>query len=374
MKILVVGAGLSGCTVARLLHERGHDVRIIEKSGRIGGLCVTNINEYGLKYEPFGARTFHTRDQKIIDFITRFDSFNGYRHLKKMIIDGRIFPFPIHKEAIEGFKDSEIIFNELESRPKEIDKTNFETACISVFGKTLYNYFIGNYTEKMWGMPPKNLTAEWAGKRLELRNDGSEGVFANQWQGLPCNGYSFLLEKISKDIPVTLVCSKFNENDYDIVISTAPIDETMGFVFGRLPYRSFEFYYKNDESWEDETCGTINLPQHDTYIRKCNFKILHKQESAHNIIQYQKPIAADKNHVSMYPVNTPENNSIFDSYLKEICKTKNTVPVGRLATYRYLDMDKAVSYAFDSIGLIENYLEMSPEQRYNEITKIRSKY
>jgi UDP-galactopyranose mutase len=229
MKILIIGAGLSGCTIARLLKDKKHDVSIIEKENHIGGLCITRINEDGLKYEPFGAKTFHTKNPGIKTFITQFDDFNGYIHRKGMIINNKLFPFPLTKNAINNFEERDKIFQELENRPKEIDKTNFETACISIFGRILYSYFIENYTSKMWGINPKNLTVEWAPKRLELREDENDELFRDQWQGLPKRGYSFLLKNMIKDIPVMLNTTTFNPDDYDIIVSSAPIDEIFNF-------------------------------------------------------------------------------------------------------------------------------------------------
>lgn len=374
MKILIVGAGLSGCSLARLLKNKGHNVSVIEKQNRIGGLCVTEVNEDGLKYEPFGARTFHSKNPRIVNFISGFDEFNGYAHRKGMIINEKLFPFPITRETISNFKEEKLIADELKNRPGEIDQTNFETACISIFGKTLYGYFIENYTRKMWGIDPEQLTAEWAPKRLELRKDDTEGLFYNQWQGLPRKGYTALLSKMIEGIPLRLNTSSFSDNDYDVVVSSAPIDESMGLKFGRLTYRSLRFDYARNEFWEKDDYGTINLPQHQKYIRKCNFKILHKQESRHNFIQFQEPVAADNGQVPMYPVNTKVSEAIFDKYLKDACKTKNICPLGRLGLFKYLDMDKAVETAFDMVTVVENYLTLNHQDRYQKIKSVRESY
>ena len=373
MKILIIGTGLSGATLARLLVEEGSNVSLIEKEGYAGGLCITRVNEDGLKYEPFGARTFHTSDAKTRQFVTRFDDFNGYTHRKGMIINGKLFPFPITMEAINGFEDKEQILKELEQRPKTIDKTNFETAAISIFGKTLYGYFIENYTRKMWGCDPRNLTADWAPKRLEVSEDNHDELFHNQWQGLPKNGYSFLLEKMIEGIPVRFNTRNFDSKLYDVVVSSAPIDQIMDFKYGKLQYRSLKFEYKRDESWERNDYGTINLPQHPKYIRKCNFNVLHKVESSHNWIQYQEPIAADNENVPMYPVNTKENEDIFDKYLRKICET-NICPIGRLGLFKYLDMDKAVMHAFEMAPLVVKYQKLTPDERFNRIQEIVKKY
>lgn len=374
MKILIVGTGLSGCALAKLLTDRRHDVSLIEKRNYMGGLCITRVRKDGQKYEPFGARTFHSSNPKIIGFITRFGEFNGYTHRKGMIINGRLVAFPITLRAIEDFEDRDKIFAELKNRPEEIDKTNFETACISMFGETLYNYFIRNYTAKMWGTDPVNLTSEWAPKRLELRQDTRDELFRSQWQGLPRRGYSILLKKMIQGLPLKLKTQHYNADQYDMVVSAAPIDETMNFKYGKLQYRSMKFSYKTDEPWGNDLYGTINLPQHPKYIRKCNFQVLHKQHMINNHIQYQEPVEASEGKVPMYPINTDANNQNFDKYLREICDTKNVCPLGRLGLFKYLDMDKAVEVAFDMVEVVENFRDMTPPDRYDKITAIRERY
>lgn len=373
MRILVVGAGLSGATIARLLTDAGYSVSMIEKKGFPGGLCITRVNRDGLKYEPFGARTFHTNKEHVKEFVTRFDKFNGYTHYKGVIIDSMLFPFPMTKEALNDLPDNDQILEELANRPKAVDKTNFETAAISIVGKTLYRYFIENYSKKMWGCEPRDLTADWAPKRLEFREDGRTECFLNQWQGLPVNGYSYLIKKMIDEIPVKYRTSHYNQNDYDLVISTAPIDLLFEYKYGRLQYRSMRYTYVRDEHWEKDTYGTINLPQHPKYIRKCNFKVLYKADSPHNWIQYQEPLAADDKLMPMYPVNTKENDAIFDQYLKEICAT-NICPLGRLGLFKYLDMDKAVLHAFEMLPVVVEYLSLNPEARYQKIKEIIKRF
>lgn len=372
MKILIIGAGLSGCSLARMLKDRGHDIKIVEKKKIIGGLCVTDTNMHGIKYEQYGARTFHSNNKRVIGFAKKFASFNNYIHMKGMVINNKLFPFPLTKDAINGFDDKDKIFKELENLDGKVDKTNFETTCLSVFGKTLYEYFIKNYTQKMWGIKPKELTAEWAPKRLELRDNDKDGVFAGEWQGLPEDGYSEWIAKMIKGIPIILNTTNYETGAYDVVVNTAPIDETMNYNLGRLEYRSLLFHYFQDEEWEDNNYGTINLPQHEKYIRKCNFKILHQQtEIEHNLIQYQEPVRFDKQNQPMYPVNTEANDSLYDTYLLKVCKSKNICPHGRLGLFKYLDMDEAISTSFSMVNVIENYLKLSPKQRYHHIQKIR---
>jgi len=308
-----------------------------------------------------------------------FDNFNGYTHRKGMIIDKKLLPFPITRKAIKRLKEKEVIFKELENRPNEIDKTNFETACISIFGKTLYNLFIKNYTEKMWGIKPSKLNADWAPKRLELGDESDDRVFKNTFQGLPSNGYSYWLEKMVEDIPIMFNCHVYYPEYYDLVISTQPINEMVDKNLGKLKYRSMTYSYGCSQitknNWECNKYGTINLPQHPTFIRKCNFSVLHKQKvSFKNIIQFQEPCKHNSKNVPMYPISTNKNEEVFDKYLKEVCNINNVIPHGRLGLYKYLDMDKSIEISFDMVDLVESYSTMTPIDRYNKLKEIRNKY
>lgn len=151
-KIIVIGAGLSGCAVARLLADRGHDVRLLEQKAEIGGLCLTRISPNGFKYEPFGAHTFHTGDARVRKFVTRFGPFNDYVHRKGIILHGKLFPFPLPPSVFGALPEAARIRRELARRPASVDMTNFETACRSRFGATLYRLFIANYTARI-GVP-----------------------------------------------------------------------------------------------------------------------------------------------------------------------------------------------------------------------------
>jgi UDP-galactopyranose mutase len=369
-----VGAGLSGCAMARLLKDKGHDVLLLEKKAFVGGLCITRVDRDGIKFEPFGARTFHSKNPRVIDFVTRFDEFNDYVHRKGMIINQRLLPFPISTKSLSRFVEHDQIVTELSNRPAKVDDRNFETACISIFGLTLYRYFVENYTRTMWGIEPRELTADWAPKRLEFREDDNDELFRGQWQGLPRKGYSYLLENMVKDIPIKFSTTEYTAVDYDVVVCSAPIDAVLGYKYGRLPYRSIRFHYQYDEHWENERYGTINLPQDPRFIRKCNFKILHQQECSLNRVQYQEPIAAVNGNMPMYPINTRENDALFDRYLEAICGTDNICPLGRLGLFKYLDMDKAVEVAFDMVDVVETYRTMTVDERYSQIREIRRRY
>lgn len=225
----------------------------------------------------------------------------------------------------------------------------------------------------MWGIDPKELTADWAPKRLELR-DKEGDLFEGQWQGLPVDGYSKLIENMLEGIAVKLKTAYFDHKNFDVVAYSGPIDSILDYKFCKLKYRSLKFDYACDETWEKDEYGTINLPQHQYFIRKCNFKILHKQDSKHNFIQYQEPIEADKTYIPMYPINTDDNDKVFNLYLKKICSDGNICPIGRLGLFKYLDMDKAVEVAFDMVEIIEGYPYLENSDKIKRISMIRAAY
>jgi len=375
MKIKIMGAGLTGCSLARMLADAGHDVVMHEQLPVIGGLCRTEVNPDGLLFEPCGARTFHTSISHVWDFVKKFATFNGYIHHKGTIVNGMVLSFPISMHVIEMLPQRRQIEGELAKRPDKPDTTNFETYSVSVFGPTLYRLFIENYTRKMWGIEPRQLAASWAPKRLELREGEGDELFAGQWQGLPVGGYTVFLENMVAGIRSVMSSTDAGAAGFDIVVSSAPIDALLNYRFGKLPYRSLRFDYARDGPWEDERYGTINLPGAETkYIRKANFKILHQQRSEHNYIQYQEPIAYNGTNIPMYPINTPENDVLFDRYLKEVVKSPKLIPTGRLGLYKYLDMDKAVAVSFKLASLIEEYPGLDAKSRHARIAAMLAKF
>ncbi len=369
MRILVVGAGLTGCSLARLMKDKGHTVSMIEKEPHIGGLCYTETNSNGIMYEPYGGHAFHTKDNRVKDLVLRFSDFNSYKHNKGIIINSILYHFPLSKETILMMEDNKQIIKELEERPEIPDLTNFETYAISQFGKTLYKLFIYNYSKKMWDLEPKELTTEYIKNRIELKNSNTY-IFEDKFQGLPLQGYTVLLGNMVHDISIELNTCEFEESLYDLVLFSGRIDELLKFKFGKLEFRSLIYDYVENEDWENENYGTINLPQHPKYIRKVNFKIMHQQEINKSLIQYQEPVAADENFPPLYPIYTKENLELFNKYLIEACKSERIVPIGRLGLYKYLEMGQAISLAMNMIPVIEKWKELNPEDRYFEIKNL----
>ena len=363
MKVAVIGAGLSGCTIARLLKDRGHDVVIFEKHDRLGGLCATATHGVRI-YQLFGPHIFHTDNESVIKFVSRFSQFNDYVHHKGTCVDGKIVPYPISYETINMLNEKEQILKEISSLPKDRDMANFETFVTSMIGKTLYEKFIKNYTTKFWGAPAETLAADWVTRRIEIRQDNSMGYFKSEWQGLPVDGYTKMLENMTEGIEVRYNAgvSNYEHLSCDLVVSSIPIDELLHFRFGRLTYRGFRFVVNFQETqWENKRYGCINYPDNDTaYIRKTNFSLCYKDaDNPPYIIGYDYPDKKSR----MYPLYNSANKSILNEYLLHLVKIKNLISIGRLGLFRYYDMDDAVRWCIDNAGAIENYPNLDPEKR-----------
>ena len=293
MRVLIVGAGLTGCSLGRLMKNKEHSVFIKEKEDHIGGLCYTKKSPNGLLYEPYGGHAFHTKDSRIKEFVIKFSDFNNYKHKKGIIINGILRHFPLSKKTIREMEDSEQILKELEELPNNPDLSNFETYSVSKFGTTLYRLFIYNYSKKMWGLEPKELSTEYILNRIELTDSNSQ-MFEDDFQGLPVNGYTEFLRNMIQEIPLELNTSEFDESLYDLILYSGRIDELFNFNFGNLEYRSLRFDYKDNDIWENENYGSINLPQHAKFIRKVNFKVMYQKKTDKSWIQFQEPLPFKK--------------------------------------------------------------------------------
>ena len=369
MRVLIIGAGLTGCTLARLLKDKHYNVSIKEKENYIGGLCHTTTSPNGILYEPYGGHAFHTNDHRVKEFVLKFTEFNTYRHTKGIFINGILRPFPLSRKSILEMEESKQILKELEELPKVPDLSNFETYAISKFGSTLYGLFIYNYSKKMWDIEPKELTTEYIRNRIKL-NDSDNHIFEDDFQGLPVNGYTEFFNQMIHGIPIEFNNSVFDEDSSDLILFSGRIDELLKYKFGKLHFRSLRFYHKENDSWENEKYGSINLPQHEKYIRKVNPKIMHQMKTNESWIQYQESIPLNNMTKPLYPINIKRNIKLFDVYLKEACKSEKIIPVGRLGLYKYLEMGQAFSLAMNMVPIIEDWKKLKPKNRYLEIKKL----
>lgn len=218
----------------------------------------------------------------------------------------------------------------------------------------------------MWGIEPRELTPEYIHNRIKLNNSDNQ-LFEDNFQGLPINGYTELLSSMINGIPLKLNSTDFDESVSDLILYSGRIDELLNFKYGNLEHRSLNFDYVEKEKWENPQYGSINLPQHEKYIRKVNFKVYYQVNLENNWIQYQEPVSFNENNLPLYPIYTKRNIALFDKYLIEACRSEKIIPVGRLGLYKYMEMSQAISLAMNIVPLIEVWKELSPKKRYFEI-------
>jgi len=366
MNIAIVGAGLTGCTLGYLLSKRKHNITIFEKERWIGGMCKTMYLK-GLKYEHSG-HIFHTNKKEIVDFIKQFCEIRSFKHYVGSKVRDEIYPFPICKRTIDLHPKKEKILGELRKLPEEPRTDDFEVAIISMVGKTLYKDFVKNYTEKMWGMSPKELPAEMAFKRISP-NDKDESYFKDKYQFYPLPDYNFLLSQMVKG------CTVFTNEEYkkvfddyfDLIIFTNSIDEVIE-KKEKLEYRSIEIIPEIvNQKYFHKNYGTVNYPNDEDLLRITEYKKINGQESDNTLITKEYP--SDK--YKQYPVNTEKNEELFNKYLKEICKSKNKFVFGRLGLYKYFNMGECIEMCINNIDFIENYLKMKPQEKYEKYCELR---
>lgn len=356
MRIAIIGAGLTGCTAARLMADRGHQITMFEEQSRIGGLCATG--RLGpVDYCLHGPHVVHTDNAAVKEFFLRFAQFNGYTHFKATFVDGQYLPYPVSYQTIDRLPQREQIRFELSVRPRELDTDNFEACVISMMGPTLYEMFIRNYTQKLWGVAPRQLDAEWAPRRIEIRTDNSQGYFGTEWQGLPVGGFSLMLQRMIEGIPVRLNCAiaTFQEAldlNVDLVISTMPLDRLLSYRHGRLVYRGIRQEVAVEESWPDDHFGDINFPNDQDYIRKTNYTLCSKAPRTRGMVMgYEYPVAEG----TMYPVLNAANKARLQLYLDDLARQERIVSMGRLGLFKYYNMSEIVAWCIRNSDALESF-------------------
>lgn len=356
---LIVGAGLSGSVFARLLAEKGEKVLVIDKRNHIGGNCYDYYDDYGVLVHKYGPHIFHTENKKVWDFLSKFTDWYKYQHRVLSFVDGRLVPMPINVDTINELYGTNYTSENISSFYDKI-KINLEIinnskdSVISQVGEELYEKFFKNYTKKQWGIYPEELDKEVT-SRIPIRFNRDGRYFTNKYQGMPLHGYTRLFEEMldHKNIKIMLN-TNFKEIKEEVIykklIYTAPIDEFFDNMYGKLQYRSLDFVMENYNKEFYQEVGTVNYPNDYDFTRITEFKHLTGQilNSTTIMKEYSKSEGEP-----YYPVPKKENKEIYLKYLNESKKLENTYFIGRLANYKYSNMDVVVYEALNLIDKIE---------------------
>lgn len=347
---LIVGAGFAGCVLAeRLSSQLDKKVLLIDRRSHIGGNAYDSYNDDGIMIHNYGPHLFHTNDDRVFTYLSQFTEWRSYEHRVLSNVDGKLVPIPINRNTVNmlfnlDFHTEKEVLDYFENeREYIVDVKNSEDFVVSRVGKRLYSLLYEGYTRKQWGLEPRLLASSVCG-RIPIRSNTDDRYFEDKYQCIPLKGYTEMFKKMieQKNIHLSLETSykDIPAQIYDTIIYTGSIDEFFEFSYGVLPYRSLRFEYKTLNMEYYQPLATINFPNIFDYTRINEWKYITGQKHKKTTITKEYPIAVGE---PFYPIPTVENTAIYHRYAVETKKMKNIHFVGRLATYKYYNMDQVVA-------------------------------
>lgn len=364
-RIGVVGAGLSGAVIARTLAEAGFAVDILESRPHVAGNCHTERDaETGVLVHVYGPHIFHTDDAEIWDYVNRFGRFMPYQNRVKTTASGKVYSLPINLHTINQFfgksmrPDEARAFIETLADTSITEPRTFEEQALRFVGRDLYEAFFKGYTEKQWGCAPSALPASIL-KRLPLRFNYDDNYFAHRFQGMPFDGYTAIVRNILDHERIrTITGKRFDREmgaDYRHVFYSGPLDAYFDHAFGRLGYRTLDFerfVYRGDY----QGCAVMNFADatvaHTRIAEHKHFAPWESHENSVCVREFARACGPDD--TPYYPIRLVEEKQLLARYVSSASQTRSTTFVGRLGTYRYIDMDVTIREALDTA---RRYLE-----------------
>ncbi|WP_325081809.1 UDP-galactopyranose mutase [Klebsiella aerogenes] len=357
--VLIVGAGFSGAVIGRLLAEAGHKVTIIDSRPHVAGNCYSERdNETGVMVHTYGPHIFHTDNAEVWEYINQYTEMMPYVNRVKTTVNGQVFSLPINLHTINQFfhttcspEEARKLIDEKSDKTIE-EPATFEEQALRFVGKELYEAFFKGYTIKQWGMSPSELPASIL-KRLPVRFNYDDNYFNHKYQGMPKDGYTVIVDRIldHENISVTLN-TLFNEDsrgDYDHVFYSGALDGFYNYDLGRLGYRTLDFEAFRTEG-DYQGCAVMNYGEQKVpYTRITEHKYFAPWESHEKSICYREfSRSCEPEDIPYYPIRQVGEMAMLQNYLDRAEKETNITFVGRLGTYRYLDMDVTIAEALET--------------------------
>lgn len=358
MKVAIVGAGISGAVIARLLAEKGVASIVFDKRDHIAGNCHSERDpQTNVMLHVYGPHIFHTDDSEVWDFVNQYSEFMPYTNRVKAVYKGNVYLLPVNLHTINQFfsktlrPDEAREFIESKADKSIVDPQNFEEQAISMIGRELYEAFFKGYTRKQWGCEPTELPASIL-KRLPVRFNYNDNYFNHKYQGMPKDGYTDMVAKILDHELIEIKTeTEFNPDDsdqYQHVFWSGALDGYFGFSEGRLGYRTLDFE-KFSQKGDYQGTAVINYCEEDVpFTRITEHKYFSPWESHDDTTCYRefsRFCTADD--IPYYPIRMVKEKELLNRYLDKAMQLKHTTFVGRLGTYRYLDMDVTIREAID---------------------------
>ena len=349
---LVVGAGFAGAVVAeRLAGGMGKRVLVVDKRPHIAGNAFDYYNEHGLLVHLYGPHIFHTQSEKVFNYLSQFTEWRPYEHKVLASVDEQMVPIPINLDTINQLYGLNLDAAGMEAflaeraEPRAEIRTS-EDIVVSKVGRELYEKFFKNYTRKQWGVDPSELDSSVAG-RIPVRFDRDDRYFSDAFQAMPLEGYTRMFERMLAHPKITVMLATDYREIIDAhpnakVVYTGPIDEYFDYRFGKLPYRSLRFEHETHDREQFQPVGVVNFPNDHKYTRVTEFKHLTGQEHPKTSVVYEYPQAEGDPY---YPIPRPENARLYEMYRELAESTPHVYFCGRLANYKYFNMDQVVAQA-----------------------------
>jgi UDP-galactopyranose mutase len=363
-KIAIVGAGFSGAVIARELAQAGYSVDVFDTRPHVAGNCHTERDsETGVMVHTYGPHIFHTSNEKVWNYVRQFDEFMPFINRVKAITNGKVFSLPINLLTINQFFGKTFSPTEAAAFMAEIGDTSitdpqtFEDQALRFVGKELYEAFFKGYTMKQWGLHPSELPASIL-KRLPVRFNYDDNYYASTYQGIPKHGYTYIVEKILNHPEIHLhLKTKFERSQldgYEHVFYSGPIDGWFDYSEGRLGYRTLDFITeRHDGDYQGNAVinyGDVNVPWTRISEHK-NFAPWEQHAKTLIFKEYSRLCGEDD--IPYYPIRLVKEKTQLAKYITMASQEQRTTFVGRLGTYRYLDMHITIAEAFD---VVQRYL------------------
>ncbi len=363
---LIVGAGFAGSVLAeRIASQRGESVLLIDRRNHVGGNAYDWYDDAGILVHRYGPHIFHTNSEQISGYLSQFTEWRPYEHRVLSKVDGKLLPIPINLDTINRLYDLKLDSAQLEQffadRRESVDeiKTS-EDVVVGTVGRELYEKFFRGYTRKQWGVDPSELNKSVT-SRVPTRTNQDDRYFTDTFQAMPLNGYARMFEKMlhHPKIKVMLQTDFREVRDqipFNRLIYTGPVDEFFDWKLGKLPYRSLRFEHRTLEQEQFQPVAVVNYPQTEDYTRITEYKHLTGQKAPKTSISYEYPTDVGDPY---YPVPRAENEALYKRYEALANARQDVWFVGRLATYRYYNMDQVVGQALATFRRIQDALPVS---------------
>lgn len=356
--VLMVGAGLSGAVIGRLLAEAGHTVTVRDARGHIAGNCHTERDaKSGVMVHVYGPHIFHTDDAEVWDYVTRFETFQPYKNRVKTTSQGAVYSLPVNLHTINQFFGQTLrpeearVFLEGKADTSITDPQTFEDQALRFVGPELYEAFFKGYTIKQWGCSPADLPASIL-KRLPVRFNYDDNYFFHKFQGMPENGYTAMIGRILDHANITVELNRpvtrAEAGEFDHVFYAGPIDGWFDYKLGRLGYRTLDFErFEHQGDWQG--CAVMNYGDVEVpYTRITEHKHFAPWESHEGSVLYREfSRTCGPDDIPYYPIRQVAEKTLLADYVDLAQAEANVTFVGRLGTYRYLDMDVTIREALD---------------------------